>query len=94
MMLHPKHTPQHDEREQTRPAHSEAPEARKDWRDLAEQASHEQNPKKLMELVSELCEAIDHKPKPVARVENPEDSAHNSPAEDDAPKVKNGTDSK
>ena len=93
-MLHPRHTPQHDERDQTRPADSAGTDARKDWRDLAEQASHEQDPSKLMELVSELCEAIDHKSKPAARVENLGDSAHNNPAENDVPKGKNGTDSK
>ena len=72
---------------------SQGTNPRKDWHELAEQASHEQDPDKLMELVSELCEAIDGKPKPVARVENPENSAHNSPTENGAPKGKNGTDS-
>ena len=87
--------PQHDEGERKRPADSEtADTSSKDWRDLAEQASHEQDSSKLMELVSELCEAIDHRPKPVARVENPGDSAHNGPAENEVPEGKNGTDSK
>ena len=92
-MLHPRQTPQHDEPEQERPAHSDGSDGRKDWRDLAEAASHEKDPRKLMNLVSELCEAIDHKPKPVARVENPGDTADN-PAENGASKGKNGTDSK
>lgn len=94
MTLHPRRTPQHDEREQPHPADFEGPDAPKDWRDLAEQASHEPDPDKLMELVSELCEAIDHKPKPVVRVVNPVSSAHNNPTEDDVPEGKNGTDSK
>jgi hypothetical protein len=93
-MLNPRHTPQHDEREQRCPADSEAADTSKNWRDLAEQASHEPDPHKLMELVSELCEAIDRKPKPVARVVNPRDSAHNNSTEDDVPEGKNGTDSK
>jgi hypothetical protein len=92
MMLQSRHTPQHDEREQTRSA--EGPDTQKDWRDLAEQASHEQDPNKLMKLVSDLCEAIDDRPKPVARVEIPADSAHNNPTENDVPNGKNGTDSK
>ena len=93
-MLHPRHTQQREEQDQTHPADAAGPDTQKDWRDLAEQASHEQDPSKLMELVSELCEAIDHKPKPVARVENPANSAHNGPTEEDVKKGKNGTDSK
>ena len=93
-MLHPEHTPQHDERKQRPPADSEPADTPKDWRDLAEQASHEPDPHKLLQLVSELCKAIDNKSKPVARVENPRDSAHNNPIEDDVPEGKNGTDSK
>jgi hypothetical protein len=91
MMLHPRHTSQRDEREQGRPGDSDT---RKDWRDLAEQASQEQDPNKLLKLVSELCEAIDDRPRPVARVENAGDSAHNKPTENDVPKGKTGTDSK
>ena len=60
---------------------------------IDEQASHEQDPNKLLELVSELCEAIDERPKPVARVENSGDQAHNIPTENDVPKSKIGTDS-
>lgn len=64
----------------------------RNWQDIAERASHEQDPQKLMELVSELCEAIDGKPKPIARVEEPKSDVANRTAE--PRKSKDGTDSR
>lgn len=32
-----------------------------DWRKLAEQASKEQDPQKLLKLVQDLCDNIDHR---------------------------------
>lgn len=32
-----------------------------DWRDLAEQASKEPNPQKLVRLVEHLCDELDHR---------------------------------
>ena len=43
----------------------------KDWRELAEQASHETDPEKLQQLVKALCEALDQVPpqraKPISK---------------------------
>ena len=35
-----------------------------DWHDLAEQASKETNPEKLVKIIAELCKAIDHQSAP------------------------------
>jgi len=35
-----------------------------DWKQLAEQASREPDPKKLMKIVKDLCTALDGEPKP------------------------------
>lgn len=32
-----------------------------DWRDLAEKASREPDPKRLVELVKELCDKLEHR---------------------------------
>jgi hypothetical protein len=44
------------------PLSSGSPE--KDWMQLAEQASHEPDPQKLMKIVKDLCTALDGEPKP------------------------------
>jgi len=49
-----------------------------DWRDLAAQASHEPDPKKLTELVKEICDRLDENEsikKPVQSVDEHSASA-------------------
>ena len=43
----------------------------KDWKELAEQASHEADPQKLMKIVKDLCTALDAKPKRPASSPSP-----------------------
>ena len=44
------------------------------WKDLAEQASREQDPEKLIELVKELCVALDGEAKPPAKTTDAKES--------------------
>lgn len=42
------------------PSSAPAPET-EDWRDLAAKAAEEKDPKKMLELVSELCDKLDQR---------------------------------
>jgi len=48
--------------------HSETPDY---WLSIAEKASKEQDPEKLMALVGQLCNALDSRRKPMARESDP-----------------------
>jgi hypothetical protein len=52
----------------------------RDWRDLAEQASKETDPEKLVKLIAELCDAIDHQTTP--RQVKPLDRKSDIPADE------------
>ncbi len=42
------------------PVRSEPP-VQEEWRDIAEKASHEQDPRKLLKLVDALCDTLDQR---------------------------------
>ncbi len=47
----------------------------RDWRELSEAASREQDPKKLLELVEELDEALEQREKAVRENRNPDENS-------------------
>ena len=51
------------------------------WKDLAERASHEQDPQRLIEMVKELCTMLDGEAKPPNNPKAPTERVENSPAE-------------
>jgi hypothetical protein len=40
-------------------SHDDGAKSPKSWREVAEQASHESDPRKLMEMIRELCDLLE-----------------------------------
>jgi len=49
-----------------------------DWKELAEQASQEADPQKLMKIVKDLCTALDKEPKPPTNSPAPNPESKNA----------------